>query len=192
LNKPIIVISGPSGVGKTTLCERLLKQERRVKACITATTRAPRADEKNGLDYHFVSTEQFTRWIKQKQLIEYTKIFGAFYGTPLKSLKAIFRQGKYPLLRIDVRGAKNLKASGYQGIYIFIRPPALKTLEARLRKRAARDKKQLTQLRIRLKRVKQELKMSRYYDFQVVNDRLSRAVKEIKVILSSQLFNKKL
>ena len=177
-------------MGKTTLCERLLRQEPRIKACITATTRAPRADEKNGRDYYFVSTEQFTKWIKQKQLIEHTKIFGAFYGTPKKSLRAIFKQGKYPLLRIDVRGAKNLKATGYQGVYIFIRPPALKVLEARLRKRGARDKKQLTQLKIRLKRVKQELKMSRYYDFQVVNDRLDRAIKETKQILNSQLFNK--
>ncbi|MFC1525021.1 guanylate kinase [Planctomycetota bacterium] len=190
MNKQIVVISGPSGVGKTTLCDELLKREPRLEACITATTRQPRPNETNGQDYYFVSQLQFRHWIKKGQLIEYTYIFGNYYGTPKQSVNQICRKNKYPLLRIDVQGAQKLRKLKYQGLFIFIRPPNLKTLTGRLKKRAKKDGSSTLVLRKRLQRVDQELKMSRYYDFQIINDQLNRAVKEIRNTLRQYLFHK--
>lgn len=190
MNKQIVVISGPSGVGKTTLCDKLLKREPRLEACITATTRRPRPNEVNGKDYHFISLKQFKQWINQHRLIEYTRIFGDYYGTPKRSVSRICRKNKYPLLRIDVQGAQKLRKLKYQGLFIFIRPPNLKTLTGRLKKRAKNDGSNTLVLRKRLQRVAQELKMSRYYDFQIINDQLNRAVKEIRNTLRQYLFQK--
>ncbi|MBI4835069.1 MAG: guanylate kinase [Planctomycetes bacterium] len=180
----VLVVSGPSGVGKTTLCDRLLKDEPRVKACVTATTRAPRPGETDGKDYYFVSKETFKNWLEKDEIIEHTELYGEFYGTPKKSVDEIFAQGCYPLLRIDVDGAENLRNKGYKGVFIFIMPPNVQALKERLMKR----KTATGDMKKRLARVDEELKRSSEYDFRVVNDDLEKALKEMKGILASKLF----
>jgi guanylate kinase len=185
INK-ILVISGPSGVGKTTLCEEILRKERRLKACVTATTRAPRYGEVNGKDYHFLTKSEFSRDVKNRKFVEYTRLFGNYYGTPIRSLKAVFNEGKYSLLRVDVQGAKNLKRNGYKGVYIFIMPPNVKTLKQRLDSRKTNESRR--ELNQRLKRAIKEMSYSKDYDFQVINDKITGAVKEIQNIIRKHLY----
>jgi guanylate kinase len=180
----ILVVSGPSGVGKTTLCDRLLQDEPRVKACVTATTRSLRPGEADGKDYYFVSKETFKDWLEKGEIIEHTELYGEFYGTPRKSVNEIFALGCYPLLRIDVDGSENLKKKGYKGVFIFIMPPNVQALKERLMKRKTAS----DDMQKRLARVDAELKRSGEYDFRVVNDDLGKALGEVKNILTDKLF----
>lgn len=184
--KRILVISGPSGVGKTTLCDYLIRKERRIKECVTATTRPPRPGEINGKDYLFRTKNDFIKDIKNKKFIEYTKLFGNYYGTPINSLNSVFNEGKYPLLRVDVTGARNLKEKGYEGIYIFILPPDIRILKQRLLNRKGKESE--SELNRRLKRARQEMKYYKNYDFLVVNDKIHKAVKEIQNIIKNHLY----
>ncbi|MBI4712350.1 MAG: guanylate kinase [Planctomycetes bacterium] len=181
-----MVVSGPSGVGKTTLCERLLKKERRLKACITATTRRPRKGEIDGKDYHFVTPAEFRRMIQKGELVEYVRLFDNYYGTPEQSLADIFERNRYPLLRIDVQGARRLKAKGYKGVYIFILPPDVKILLMRLKGRSGKSAG--GELLKRFRKARTELRAKDEYDFQVVNDKLPQAVRDIQNILKRHLF----
>lgn len=183
-DKQIIVFSGPSGVGKTTLCARLAEEEPRIKLCVTATTRAPRSGEIDGKDYWFISQETFKDWLKNGEIIEYVQLFDHFYGTPKKSVEDIFKQDRYPLLRIDVKGATSIKQLGYKGVFIFILPPDVETLVQRLKKRHTLP----VDIEKRIAQAKEELKYKDDYAFQVVNDDLERALTEVKNILSFHLF----
>lgn len=184
-DKRIIVVSGPSGVGKTTLCARLAEEEPRIKLCVTATTRSPRSGERNGIDYWFISKEDFKDWLERGEIVEYVELFGNFYGTPKKSLDDIFNEGRYPLLRIDVKGAQSVKRLGYKGIFIFILPPDEETLIKRLKKRQTES----VDMEKRVAQAKEELKYKNDYEFQVINDDLEKALVEMKEILSCHLFN---
>lgn len=186
INRHILVVSGPSGVGKTTLCEHLMRRERRLKPGITATTRKPRPGEVNGRDYHFLTIKGFANGIRSKKFVEYTKLFGNYYGTPVESLDRVFKQDKYPLLRVDVRGARALKRKGFKGVYIFIRPPDTETLKQRLVKRQSKESS--SEINKRLKRAKAEMRYSRDYEFNVVNDRIARAVCEMCKIVKKYLY----
>jgi guanylate kinase len=181
-----VVISGPSGVGKTTLCNYLIRKEPLIKPCVTATTRPPRLGEINGQDYFFVSRGDFRKGIKSKKFVEYTRLFGNYYGTPISSINAVFNEGKYPLLRVDVKGADNLKRHGFKGVYIFILPPDIKILQQRLINRGSKESR--VELTRRLKRARVEMKYYRHYDFHVVNDKIPHAVKEIRNIIKEYLY----
>ncbi|MFH1230875.1 MAG: guanylate kinase [Planctomycetota bacterium] len=186
IKKQIVVISGPSGVGKTTLCNHLIRKEPRLKPCVTATTRVPRQGEIDGRDYFFISKSDFRSGIKNKKFVEYTKLFGNYYGTPIDSLNSIFNEGKYPLLRVDVKGAGNLKRQGFKGVYIFILPPDIKTLKQRLVKRQGKESR--SELNQRLKRARREMKYYQNYDYQVINDKIPGVVKEIHNIIKKHLY----
>ena len=123
----LLIISAPSGTGKTTLCEHLLSDfPKKLMLSISSTTRKPRGEEENGKHYHFMSTEEFTKKIKRGDFAEYAEVHGHFYGTDKSTLDSIWKSGKSALLDIDVQGALNLK-SNYQEecILIFIVPPSL-------------------------------------------------------------------
>jgi guanylate kinase len=184
ITQKIAVISGPSGVGKTTLCDELVKQEPRLKLCRTATTRPPRPGESSN-DYYFISRQTFMEWFKKGEIIEYIELFGNFYGTPEKSIRDISRSGGYPLLRIDVEGGRSLRRLGYKGVFIFVLPPDFSALEERLKKRVTAS----DDLARRLARAKEELTYQNEYDFKVINDNLARVVAEIRDILVKHLFN---
>ncbi len=186
--KKIIVVSGPSGVGKTTLCARVVANEPRIRLCVTATTRAPRTGEVAGQDYHFMSPAEFETGIKNNEFIEHVKLFDAYYGTPEKSIDDIWQSSQTPLLRIDVQGAQVLRKLGYQGLFIFILPPSLEVLKERLKGRGSST----DSLEKRFQQVTEEMKRQSEYDFRVVNDKLDEAVREVKNILEDNFFmNKK-
>ncbi|MDI6733646.1 MAG: guanylate kinase [Planctomycetota bacterium] len=183
--KRILVISGPSGVGKTTLCDHLIRKEHTVKPCVTATSRSPRPGEKHGKDYFFLTKKEFKDGIKRGKFVEFTTLFGNYYGTPVESLRAVFDEGKYPLLKIDVKGARNLKNKGYKGVYIFILPPDEETLKHRLIQRKSKESKE--EIKKRLSRAKREMTYRKDYDFEVVNDKIPRAVRQIQDITREHL-----
>ncbi|MFH1226970.1 MAG: guanylate kinase [Planctomycetota bacterium] len=183
-DRKICVISGPSGVGKTTLCDSLLKKERRLAVCVTATTRPKRKGEVDGKDYRFLSERDFKAGLIRGDFIEYVRLFGHYYGTPYSSLYDVFRLGRHPLLRIEVKGARRLRKEGFKGVYIFILPPDMGTLKQRLSRRNDRT----GDFEKRLRRARTELKYKNHYDFKVVNDDLGRTVNEIKEIIRKNLF----
>jgi guanylate kinase len=179
----VLVVSGPSGVGKSTVVKRLL-EDRRFVLSISATTRPRRPGEENGREYHFLSRDEFKRWIEGNRFIEYVELFGNYYGTPLKPLQEAVRGGKVYVLDIDVQGAIRLRGVKQVGLYVLLKPPDTAELERRLRGRATEGDEQLQE---RISHAKWELAQTRYYDTEVVNDNLDKAVQEIKSLVESHL-----
>ncbi len=178
----LIVISAPSGCGKTTLCHRLLKSQPNLVRSVSMTTRLPRSGEKKGKDYFFVSKKQFFSLRGKKAFLEWAKVFGQYYGTPAGFVKQALGQGKDVLLSIDIQGALKIKGKYPQGVYIFILPPSLKILEERLRKRALDSAQEINK---RFKLARHEIAHHEFYDYTLVNDNLNLAVKAIKSIISA-------
>lgn len=182
-----VVISGPSGVGKTTVVKRLLEDKRFVLS-VSATTRAPRKEEKNGVDYYFVTEEQFKRMIENGELLEWASIFGHNYGTPKSELKRASDTGKILVLEIDVQGVEQLKNKNLKGVYIQIVPPSESELMKRLRGRHTETEEELF---ARFNQAKYELSRKDLFDYFVVNDVLDRAVEEIKDIIEKAIKEKR-
>jgi guanylate kinase len=176
----VFVISGPSGVGKNTVARRLCRQGLAVRA-VTATTREPRPGEQDGVDYHFVSAEEFERWIEQDRLIEHTSYVGHYYGTPVRSVNRAAESGLPVLLTIDVDGGLQIKGRWPGVTLIFLKPPSEEELKRRLAERGRDDPVSVQQ---RLRRARQEMEYAERYDRVVVNDDLEEACKEIAAILA--------
>jgi len=180
--RQVFVLSGPSGVGKNTLADRLCRQGRAVRA-VTATTRPARSGEVDSRDYLFVSEERFRRWIEEGRLLEYTSYVGHFYGTPLASVNAASAGGLPVILTIDVDGGLQIKRKWPEVMLIFISPPSEGELRRRLQGRGRDDEASINS---RLRRARDECACASQYDFRVVNDDLDRAVDEVARILSRQ------
>ena len=179
----IIIISAPSGSGKTTVVERLLAELPRVKRSISCTTRPPRQGEEEGRDYFFVSEGDFRRKIENGEFLEWEETFGNFYGTPLEQFTGAMENGQDLILSIDVKGARQVKEKFPGAISVFIMPPSTEELEARLRKRNTDRKDQVD---LRLKEARRELEAADEYDYLVVNDDLDGAVTELKSVLEAE------
>ncbi|MBQ7908107.1 MAG: guanylate kinase [Elusimicrobiaceae bacterium] len=177
-----IIISSPSGGGKTTVVERLLKKDKTLCRVVTATTRAPRTGEKDGKDYHFWTEKQFLSAVKKGQMLEWAKVHVNYYGIPKKSVDGLIKQGVCPVLVIDVQGAKTVSAKYPQAVKIFILPPSLDVLKARI---AAR-KDNTQNVEVRLKTAKKELKEVGHYDYVVLNDDLKKAVLDTAAIVRAE------
>jgi len=171
----LVVISGPSGVGKTTVCERLLERDE-FERVITATTRAPRAGERDGEDYYFLDEEGFDRWIAEGRFLEWAEVYGKRYGSPRADAERILACGRYPLLNIDVQGAASLRAAGLDCLRVFLLPPSTQELERRLRGRGTESKAVIAK---RLAIAREELARQDEFDLRVVNDDAARAADEI-------------
>jgi guanylate kinase len=176
----MIVLSSPSGGGKSTLAEVLLKKDGNFVRSVSCTTRKPRSGEKNGKDYFFVSIPRFRERIKKKGFLEWAKVHGHYYGTPKRWVDRQLKKGKDVLLVIDVQGGMTLKRQDPQAVLIFVNPPSLGVLRERLLKRHDNSPRDLA---IRLKNAKGEIHQGRQYDYQVVNDRIPQVVVEIMGIL---------
>jgi guanylate kinase len=178
----LIVISAPSGAGKTTVVERLLRSNRNLRRSVSFTTRPKRPNEKNGRDYFFVSRKEFLAKKKKGFFLEFARVFGCFYGTSEKFVLDRIKRGFDLILAVDVQGMRQLekKRAKIPTVSIFLMPPSLKVLKKRLERRNTEGKNQIEK---RLKVAKREIKACRRYDFIVVNQKLDQAVKEIEGIL---------
>ena len=177
-----IIVSSPSGGGKTTVVEKLLKRNRTLCRVITATTRAPRDGEKDGRDYHFWTDKQFLTAVKKGQMLEWAKVHAHYYGIPKKSVDAVLKRGRCPILVIDVQGAATVSAKYPQAVKIFIVPPSLHTLKERI---AAR-KDHTQNIELRLKTAKKELKEIKHYHYVVLNDELKNAVADTAAVIRAE------
>ncbi len=175
----LFVISSPSGGGKTTLVNQLIDQTDYVERVVTHTTRAPRAGEIDGEHYHFVSVEEFKALIEQDGFYEYAEVFGNYYGTSKKAVEAKTREGKDVVLVIDWQGAKSIKAIMPEAVLIFIMPPSLETLRARLIHRNL-DSEAIVEKR--MKDAVNQIKHYRSFDYVIVNDDFDLALSELKGI----------
>ena len=150
----LVVLSGPSGVGKDAVLARMKELERPFYYVVTATTRARRAREKNGVDYHFLSPEEFQQMIDKGQLLEWANVYGNYYGVPKDEIASALSKGVDTIVRVDVQGAATIKRLLPEAVFIFLMPPSLKELEKRLRKRHSESSADLT---LRLKKAKEEI-----------------------------------
>jgi guanylate kinase len=169
----LFVVAAPSGTGKTTLCARLLKETPELMLSVSTTTRAPRGKERDGVDYHFISTDEFKKAIKADGFAEWAEVHGNFYGTHKKTIQKAFDAGKSLLLDIDVQGADSLKKSfPAETIRIFLQPPSMEELERRLRSRGTDSEESIQK---RLLAAEKEMEHMDHFDHVIVNDDLEKA-----------------
>ncbi len=180
----LIIISGPSGVGKTTICNKILAQRSDTVYSVSATSRPRRRAEKNGREYFFLSKLEFKKWIREKRFIEYAVVHGNYYGTPRKFIENNLNQGKNVLLDIDVQGAKKIMKLYPDGVFIFVEPPDFVELKNRLMKRNTDTD---TDIKNRLSNARKELKYRKAYQYVVVNKDLKTTVKKILQIIDREL-----
>lgn len=178
-----IVLSSPSGGGKTTIYKKVLERLANVTYSISYTTRLPRKSEINGRDYNFVSEERFLKMKKDNQFIESAVVHEAYYGTHRETLIKMLDEGLDVILDIDVQGALQLKEKFNQGIFIFIFPPSMKELELRLRGRKSDTDENI---RHRLEKAKYEMSFFKEYDYLVINSNLIDAVEDVCVIIKAE------
>lgn len=174
----LFVVSAPAGTGKTTLVTRLVEEFPCIVRSISYTTRKPRLNERNGVDYHFVSQERFHEMILQGDFLEYAKIYEEGYGTSKTWVQKQLESGKHVVLVIDTQGAKQIKEKKIKATTIFVKPPSLDELKKRLEKRGTDSQAAIDE---RFSWAERELVASKYYDYCVTNDSLETAY---KVLLS--------
>lgn len=178
----LIVLSGPSGVGKSTVIAELLGQRDNIYFSVSNTTRSPRMGEQDGVNYNFVSREEFERMIAAGELLEYAQYVGNYYGTSLKIIQDKLEAGIDVLLDIEVQGAAKVRSRCPEAIFIFIIPPSFEELSRRLHRRNTDNEDVIAG---RLEKAKTEFKEIPNYDYLVINDKVSDAVTEIEAILTA-------
>lgn len=180
----LVIISGPSGVGKSTICGDIIERMENVQLSISTTTR-PKADtEVDGKDYHFITEQQFQQKVDSDEFLEHAEVFGNLYGTLKANVNKAIEQGKTIILEIDVQGAVQVKERYPQAIMIFILPPTQKHLAERMNGRGREDE---DSARLRLDEAGNEIAAAwRYYDNMVINDKLEQAVNEVIQIIENE------
>jgi guanylate kinase len=176
----ILIISAPSGAGKTTLCRALLERFPNMKESISYTTRTPRVGEVHGEDYFFVSREEFQRMVASDAFAEWAEVHGNLYGTALATLEEARRNGVDLVLDIDCQGARRLKEQIERCVYVFILPPSMAELRRRLESRSS-DAQEVIDRRI--ERAAAEIREARWYDYIIINDNLEAAFEELAAIV---------
>ena len=181
----VIVIVAPSGAGKTTIAQRLLKEYPQLKFSVSATTRPAREDEEHGKDYYFLNDEEFDQKVANGEFLEWEPYSGHKYGTLRSEVDKLVESGYFPLLDIEVKGALNVQELyGSDVVSIFIEPPSMEELKNRLSNRGSETDKSLSK---RLKRAEMEMKYADHFDYSVVNDDLETAYAEVKEIIESYI-----
>lgn len=181
----LIVVSGPAGVGKGTLCKRLFAQTECLDLAysVSVTTRDPRPGEREGREYYFRSREEFRKMIDNNEFLEWAEFCGNLYGTPLFHVQNALKQNKTILLEIDIQGAKLVKKILPEGVFIFIVPPSFEELSERLRGRGTETEEFIG---LRLAQAVEEMENVKDYDYSVQNDKIDVAVEKIKSIIIAE------
>lgn len=179
----LFVVSAPAGCGKDTILNEMFRLTDTAGYAVSATTRAPREGEVNGVHYHFLTREEFERKIAEKEVLEYTEYCGNYYGTLKKSVNDLLEKGKDAVLKIEVEGAMNIKAMFPEACLVFILPPSWEVLEKRLRDRGTETEEKIVE---RTKQARSEVEYAKNYDYLIVNDDLDNAVKDMLAILRAE------
>lgn len=177
------IVSGPSGVGKSTVLHALFEGRDDLYFSVSATTRAPREGEVDGKDYHFISADRFRDLIEEDAFLEYAEYVGNFYGTPKKFVDEAMDAGKDVILDIEIQGAEQVCTKRPETVHIFIAPPSWTELERRLTERGTDTPEKIQK---RLLRAKVELKQADSYDYFVINDTVGEAVEELRAIMTAE------
>jgi guanylate kinase len=179
----LYVITGPSGVGKSTIIRRLKKKLPGVGYSVSHTSRKPRKNEADGVNYHFVDRETFEEMIEEKAFVEWAEVYQDLYGTSFSSLRGQTDRGLDVVMDLDSQGAKNIKKSFEDSISIYILPPSLQELERRLRGRAADDE---AEIKARLEKARKEIENCVEYDHIIFNENLNKTLEEVTSIILSE------
>ena len=184
--KPLVlVISGPSGVGKDAVLTRMKRLNYPLEYIVTVTTRPKRHQEVDNVDYHFISNEKFKEMINGGQLLEWANVYGNYYGVPSHFIKQALDKGRDVILKVDVQGAATLKKKLAQAVFIFLLPPSMEELTVRLKQRLTESPEALTQ---RLKAAAEEMEQLSMFDYAITNrqDKIDLAVREIEAIITAE------
>ena len=180
----LIVVSGPSGAGKGTICSRLIEDMKDTKISISMTSRAPRGKEVNGVEYYFVTKEEFEERIKKDEFLEYAVVHNnQYYGTPKAKIEEDLSKGKNVILEIDIQGALKVQEKVPEALFIFIMPPSMEELKDRLIKRNTETKDKILE---RFKTAYNEINEFKKYNYVVVNDKVDKAVNKVKSIITAE------
>jgi guanylate kinase len=179
----LYVISAPSGTGKTTLLKRVMKELPEMKFSVSYTTRPSRSGEKNGVDYHFVSRDEFQRMIQTGEFAEWTEVHGSLYGTSRAHLDEYLSRDVDVILDIDTEGAAQIHQRYPQGVYIFILPPGMEDLKERLTRRGSETQEMID---LRLRNASKEIERMDQYEYIVINEQIEEAVGRIKAIIVAE------
>lgn len=179
----LIVISGPSGAGKGTICKRFMEKNEDVVLSVSATTRSPRKGEVDGVNYHFMTKEQFKDKIESDDFLEYAEVYDNFYGTPKSNVNELLESGKDVILEIDIQGALKVKENAEEGVFVFILPPSMEELKQRIIKRGSETEESLMK---RFKSAYKEINFVSKYNYAVVNDEVETAVEKLESIITAE------
>jgi guanylate kinase len=179
----LFIVSAPSGAGKTTLCQKLVSLLPDIRHSVSFTTRPPRKGEVNDRDYTFVDKERFSRLIQEGEFAEWALVYGNFYGTSGKRLEEMRNAGLDVILDIDTQGARQLRRSYGNGLYIFILPPSLDVLRERLKSRMSNSPEDID---LRMKKAEEEIREYKTYDYVIVNDTFDDALMKFRAIVMAE------
>lgn len=182
-NGLLIVVSGPSGAGKDTICNKVIEDSDNIWLSVSMTSRNPRGNEKEGKNYFFVTKEEFEQKIKDGKLLEYTNYNGNYYGTPKDKLEDYLNRGIDVILVLDINGAINIKKLVPSALFIFIMPPEMETLKKRLIARKTESKEKVI---ARFTEAYNEINSYNKYNYVVVNDKIENAVSKVKAIIQAE------
>ena len=179
----LLVVSGPSGAGKGTICKALLNKNDQIKLSVSATTRKPRNGEVHGVNYFFIEKEEFTKMIENGEFLEYAQIYDNFYGTPKAAIIECLEKGQDVILEIEMQGARQIKEVYPEGVFIFVLPPSLEELKSRI---VGRGTETQEEIETRFSCAFEEINQIVNYDYFIVNEDIEKSVSDVEAIICAE------
>ena len=179
----LLVVSGPSGAGKGTICKALLNKNDQIKLSVSATTRKPRNGEVHGVNYFFIEKEEFIKMIENGEFLEYAQIYDNFYGTPKAAIIECLEKGQDVILEIEMQGARQIKEVYPEGVFIFVLPPSLEELKSRIVGRGTETQEEIEK---RFSCAFEEINQIVNYDYFIVNEDIEKSVSDVEAIICAE------